>query len=258
MTAIKRAIVCGSTDGIGKAIALSLCKEGYAITLIARDLNKLEIVKSELYKINSNNHFFIQLDFDQPESIKPCLAAVENWHSTEFMLINNVGGPMPQNILECEIQDFQSVFNKYLLSFSELSKFFSSKMKEANWGRIVNILGTTILEPIPGFSLSVVKSATSNWAKALSIELGKYNITVNNVLPGPTNTKELDEIINIVSTQAGITREQLINDTLTRIPLRRIAEPTEIADGVTFLCSDKAAFITGSNIKIDGGYSTCL
>jgi 3-oxoacyl-[acyl-carrier protein] reductase len=258
MTAIKRAIVCGSTDGIGKAIALSLCKEGYAITLIARDLNKLEIVKSELDKINSNNHFFIQLDFNQPESIKPSLAAVENWQATEFMLINNVGGPMPQNILECEIQDFQSVFNKYLLSFSELSKFFSSKMKKANWGRIVNILGTTILEPIPGLSLSVVKSATSNWAKALSIELGKFNITVNNVLPGPTNTKELDEIIEIVSKQAGITREQLINDTLTRIPLRRIAEPTEIADGVTFLCSDKAAFITGSNIKIDGGYSTCL
>lgn len=258
MTAIKRAIVCGSTDGIGKAIALSLCKEGYAITLIARDLNKLEIVKSELDKINSNNHFFIQLDFNQPESIKPCLAAIENWQSTDFILINNVGGPMPQNILDCEIQDFQSVFNKYLLSFSELSKFFSSKMKEANWGRIVNILGTTILEPIPGLSLSVVKSATSNWAKALSIELGKFNITVNNVLPGPTNTKELDEIIDIVSKQAGITREQLINDTITRIPLRRIAEPTEIADGVTFLCSDKAAFITGSNIKIDGGYSTCL
>jgi len=258
MARIKRAIVCGGTDGIGKAIALNLCKEGYAITLIARDLNKLEIVKSELDKINFNNHFFIQLDFNQPESIKPCLAAIENWRSTDFVLINNVGGPMPQNILDCKIQDFQSVFNKYLLSFSELSKFFASKMKEANWGRIVNILGTTILEPIPGLSLSVVKSATSNWAKALSIELGKHNITVNNVLPGPTNTKELDEIIDIISKKAGITREQLINDTLTRIPLRRIAEPAEIADGVTFLCSDKAAFITGSNIKIDGGYSTCL
>lgn len=258
MTDVRRAIICGSTEGIGKAIAINLCKEGYAITLISRNLEKLKILKAELNLIKSNDHSFIQTDFDKPEEINYCLSKVDNLKLGKLVLVNNVGGPPPKEILECSINDFQRVFNKQVLSFSEVTKYFVPKMKEEKWGRIINIIGTTILEPIPGLGLSVIKGATANWSKALSVELGKYNITVNNVLPGPTKTRELDTIIEIFAEKANKTKEEFIKDSLGRIPLRRFAEPAEIADGVAFLSSDKASFITGTNLKIDGGFTTCL
>lgn len=258
MKEVKRAVIGGASDGIGKAIAMKLCDEGYAITLLSRNFEKLDTVRSELNNIRKDNHSIIQLDFNEPDIIVDTLNANQIPFAKKLVLVNNVGGPMPKNISDCTIDDYQTVFNKYVLSFSEISKYLSVRMKENNWGRIINILGTTILEPIPGLSLSVIKSATANWSKALSIELGRHNITVNNILPGPTKTKELYEIIRILSQQTNKTEEQLINDTINKMSIKRFAEPAEIADGVAFLCSDSASFITGSNLKIDGGYSTYL
>lgn len=254
----KRAIIGGATDGIGKAIALKLCEQGYAITLVSRNIEKLNAVRLEVENVRKDNHTVIQLDFNNPSILVDTLEANQIPFAERLVLINNVGGPMPKNISDCSIEDYQAVFNKYVLSFSEISKYASNRMKGNNWGRIINILGTTILEPIPGLSLSVIKSATANWSKALSIELGSYNITVNNILPGPTKTKELYEIIKILSHQTNKPEEELIRDTINKMPIKRFAESSEIAEGAAFLCSDNASFITGTNLKIDGGYSTYL
>ncbi len=258
MKGSKRAIVSGSTSGIGKAVALALCREGYAITQISRNANKLEEVNLDLNNIRQDDHYYLQIDFEYPEQISKILEDKHMFRSDKLVLVNNVGGPLPKATLECSLHDFQSVFNKYLLSFHQITTFFVSQMKLNEWGRIVNVLGTTVISPIPGLGLSVIKSATANWTKTLSIELGKYGITVNNVLPGPTNTKELAEIVKFFSAKENKSPDVYLDEVLKKMPLRRIAEPEEIADGVAFLSSEKASFITGTNLRIDGGYTQCL
>lgn len=258
MSEKKRAIVCGSTDGIGRAVAELLCMDGYAITLIARNLEKLKTVNEALHNSCNNDHNFVQFDFEYPGKLREVLKSEFVFDADKYVLVNNVGGPMPKTLSECTIDDFQEEVNKYLFSFHLLSTFFIPIMKNRNWGRIVNILGTTIIAPISGLGLSVIKSASANWAKALSSEVGVFNITVNNILPGPTDTKEMHNIIKILAEKENLTPEVYLANVLSTIPLRRAAQPNEIAEVVAFLCSEKASYITGSNIKVDGGYTGCL
>lgn len=251
----KRAVISGSTDGIGKACAKLLCKYGYSITLISKNLSNLQKVKDELLEIEDGDHNYIVIDFNLPKSITEVLK--NNWadKSEQILLINNTGGPTPKNLMDCNIEDFQTTFNRYLLSFHEMTSFFVPKMKEKRWGRIINILGTSVLEPIPTIPLASIKSATEHWSKILASELGSFNITVNNIHPGPTDTKELHSIVNILSAKEGISKKEYLDKLCKQIPLNRIATVNEIAEGAFFLCSDKASFITGSSIKIDGGYT---
>lgn len=258
MTTAKRAIISGSTDGIGRATAINLCRDGYAVTLISRNIAKLIKLKEELNCIRADEHTIVEADLEQYEDVKEILADHKLPPSEKLILVNNVGGPMPKDIMDCDVKDFQAVFNKYFLSYHQLTQHFVPAMKRNKWGRIINILGTIILSPIPGMGLSSIKSATSNWSKSLSMELGVFNITVNDVLPGPTRTKELTNVIKGLAKRENMSPDDYLDQVVRKMSLRRIGEPEEIAEGVAFLSSDKARFITGSRLTMDGGYTTCL
>ena len=174
------------------------------------------------------------------------------------ILLNCSSGPLPKNILQCKINDFQTVFNQHFLSVHIITKKAIEGMKEKKYGRIINVLGTSINEPIPDFGLSSIKAATANWTKILSQEVGKYNITVNNILPGPTDTNELKKIITLLAKKQKISKEELLKRVSADTSVGRIAKPEEIANMILFVASEYSSYISGTNISVDGGYTKSI
>ena len=189
----KNALVCGSTQGIGKASAISLAEEGVNITLIARNEEKLKSVLSELPN-NNQQHNYIVADFSNPQELKEKIeASTLNFH----ILINNSGGPAGGPVFNAKLEEFERAFTQHLKCNHVLVQAVVPFMKEAGFGRIINIISTSVKQPLDGLGVSnTIRGAVANWSKTLANELGQFNITVNNVLPGATNTERLNEIIN--------------------------------------------------------------
>lgn len=249
----KTAIVCGGSHGIGKATAILLAEAGCSVIILGRNQEALQKTLKELDKSKSQIHRLFRVDLVELDQTLKIIQDINKQTSVDI-LINNVGGPPPVNVSECTTDEFLDVFSKQFLSFHILAQNTLPGMKNNMFGRIINVLGTSIKEPIPGFGLSTVKAATANWAKALSKEVGKYNITVNNILPGPTNTRELEGLLQFFAEQEGIEKEEYLLKTTANISLRRIAQPEEIGNVIVFLASQFASYITGSNIRVDGGF----
>jgi 3-oxoacyl-[acyl-carrier protein] reductase len=255
----KRAIVCGSTDGIGKAIAIELANMGAEITLIARNEDKLKNTVSELSLQNDQRHDYLCADFDHPNQVQDVIDEYVKKSGNIEILINNSGGPAAGKAIEANVEEYRLAFNRHLICNQIISKAVVPKMKTVGYGRIINIISTSVKSPLPNLGVSnTVRGAVANWAKTLSVELASFGITVNNVLPGATHTGRLTSIIKNKAQKSGITEQDSENHMLSEIPAGRFAAPEEVAAAACFLASPSAGYINGINLPVDGGRLSCL
>ena len=252
----KNAIVCGSTQGIGKATAIELALMGANVTLIARDKNKLASVVSNLDTKQGQSHSYLCVDFSNTDELRTKLKNIDkNYH----ILINNTGGPDGGPITEANTESFENAFKMHLINNQILAQSVIPGMIKEGYGRIVNIISTSVKAPIAGLGVSnTIRAAVANWAKTLSLELGEHGITVNNILPGFTNTNRLKSIIAKKSEKQGISENEVIKTMMKSIPANRFGEAKETANAVAFLCSPAAAYINGINLPVDGGRTASL
>ena len=249
----KNALVCGSTQGIGKATAIALAEEGVNVTLLARNEDKLKAVLNDLPQ--HRNHRYLVADFSNPEELKTILKVHNNFH----ILVNNTGGPPAGTILNAEIEEFEIAFTQHLKCNHILAKALIPFMKTQCYGRIINVISTSVKQPIEGLGVSnTVRGAVANWSKTLATEVGPHGITVNNVLPGATATERLTQILHNVAKKIDGTYEQAETMMKNVTPAKRFAQPKEIADAITFLASDCAGYINGINLPVDGGRTKSL
>ena len=253
----KHALVCGSTQGIGKAAAVALANEGAKLTLVARNEAKLKAVIAALP--NAEQHNYIIADFMNPTELKSKVESyIQNNHGFHI-LINNTGGPRSGAIINASLEEFENAFTQHLKCNHVLAQLTVPFMKEESYGRIINVISTSVKEPIEGLGVSnTIRNAVGNWSKTLSFELGQFGITVNNVLPGFTETERLNEIIKIKADQAQTSIEKMTAIMKNYTPAKRFAKPEETANAVVFLASAAASYINGVNIPVDGGRTKSL
>jgi 3-oxoacyl-[acyl-carrier protein] reductase len=251
----KNALVCGSTQGIGKATAILLAKEGVNVTLIARNEEKLKAVLSEL-ESDKQCHSYLVADFSKPKELRK---VIENSNLQFHILVNNTGGPRSGAILDATLDEFQQAFSQHLLCNHILVQAVVPFMKTQCFGRIINVISTSVKEPIPGLGVSnTIRNAVGNWSKTLAEEIGSHGITVNNVLPGFTETVRLSEIIKIKAKNENKSIEQMTEIMKSYSPAKRFAKPEETASAIVFLASEKASYINGINLPVDGGRTKSL
>lgn len=255
----KTAMVCGSTQGIGKASAIELAQLGANIVLVARNEESLKTTIAELDVSKGQQHEFLAVDFQSPNKLKE---KAENFVATNglvHILVNNTGGPPGGMIQNAKVEDFIQTFSNHLICNHILVQALLDGMKKAGYGRIINIISTSVKIPLKNLGVSnTIRAAVANWSKTLSNEVASYGITVNNVLPGATLTGRLQNIIETKSNNTGESLNEIKNDMESEIPLGRFAEPSEIANAVAFLASPAASYITGINVPVDGGRTGCL
>jgi 3-oxoacyl-[acyl-carrier protein] reductase len=246
----KRALVCGGSDGIGKAIAGIFARSGTQVILAARSEEKLQTVLKEL---PGDGHSYIIADFSRPEALEKKVKPLVSERPVHI-LINNSGGPAPGNISDADPESLQTAFNSHVISSQILSAIVLEGMKKEKYGRIINIVSTSVREPIKGLGVSnTIRAAIAGWAKTLSSEVAPFGINVNNILPGYTNTARLRSLIEKKAMSAGKTIDEIKREMLSEIPAGRFAEPEEPAALALFLASPFASYITGVSIQVDGG-----
>lgn len=251
----KNALVCGSSQGIGKAAAIALAELGANVTLLARNADTLEQVKDELGTEANQHHQILLADFSVSDQVKAVVSQHKNFH----ILVNNTGGPPGGMAKDAGLEEFSTAFNNHLLNNQILVQAVIPFMQEERYGRIINIISTSVKIPIRGLGVSnTIRGAVASWAKTLANELGSYGITVNNVLPGATSTSRLDSIIEVKSKKQGITVQEVEQQLREEIPAARFADPSEVASAVGFLASPAAAYINGINLPVDGGRTGAL
>ena len=254
----KNALVCGSSKGIGKAVAIALSELGANITLTARNEDALLEAIQELQAAKGQQHDFMLADFSKPEELKE-LMSHQLRDTTYQILINNTGGPAPGNILDASPEQFESAFRNHLLCNHLLATLLIPGMKQSGYGRIVNIISTSVKIPLKGLGVSnTIRGAVANWSKTLSNELAAFGITVNNILPGATNTERLQQIIRGKAQKGGKHPDEIEKEMMEEIPMQRFGDPSEVAAAAAFLCSPSASYITGINIPVDGGRTGSL
>ena len=255
----KRALVAGSTQGIGKAIAIELALLGANVTLLARNEEALKKTKAELNTEKGQQHSYIVADFSMPEEVRKNVNHYIQRQGTVNILVNNTGGPPAGPINTANTDDFLAAFNTHLICNHILAQACINGMKHSGYGRIINIISTSVKQPLHNLGVSnTIRAAVANWSKTMANELGSFGITVNNVLPGATNTQRLQGIIdnNAIINQRPL--DDVKNDMVKEIPMKRFAEAAEIANAVAFLASPAAAYINGINLPVDGGRTACL
>ena len=253
----KVSLVCGSTQGIGRAAAMALASEGVKVTLLARNEAKLKLVLSELPK--TAVHDYIVADFSKIEELQLNVSDYINKNPGFHILINNTGGPRSGSIINATLEQFESAFTMHLKCNHVLTQLLVPYMKSEGYGRIINVISTSVKEPIEGLGVSnTIRNAVGNWSKTLSFELGAFGITVNNILPGFTETARLNEIIEEKANKANRSFKEMEKLMKNYTPAKRFAKPKETANTVVFLASEAASYINGVNIPVDGGRTKSL
>jgi 3-oxoacyl-[acyl-carrier protein] reductase len=256
----KKAIVCGSTQGIGRSTAKRLAQMGASVILVSRNEEKLSKVLTDLPIVDKGQkHEMLIADFTQPSSLKNVLADFMSGSQIVHVLVNNTGGPPGGPIKDASTQEFINAFNQHLICNHILVQAVYPGMINAKYGRIINVISTSVKQPIEGLGVSnTIRGAVANWSKTLASELGPHGITVNNVLPGATATERLTDILHNVSKKIKGTFEDAENMMKNVTPAKRFAEPEEIAGAISFLASSEASYINGINLPVDGGRTKSL
>jgi 3-oxoacyl-[acyl-carrier protein] reductase len=250
----KTALVCGSTQGIGRAVATELSGMGAKIVLLARNEEKLKDVSKAL----GNGCEYLVADFSKPEEVKK---VVSDYVASNpiHILINNTGGPPGGPIADAKEEEFYSAFTNHLINNHNLVKAVKQSMIDGGYGRIINVISTSVKIPLTGLGVSnTIRGAVANWSKTLANELGIHQITVNNVLPGATETERLTSIISNKASKSGATEETVAATMAGAVPMNRFAKPEEVANAIAFLASPAAAYINGINVPVDGGRTGSL
>ena len=254
----KRALVCGSTQGIGKACALELALLGASVTLMARDESKLKTTLNELSAVAGQWHDYLVADFTFPDEVKKKIEHYTREHDVA-VLVNNTGGPPAGDAFDALPQDFINAFSSHLLCNHVLTQSVVPGMKRNGYGRIINIISTSVKIPIRGLGVSnTIRGAVANWSKTLSLELAAFGITVNNILPGSTKTARIDFVIQSQAQKSGKSSEEIRNKMIAEVPAGRMAEASEVAAVVAFLATPAAGYVNGVNIPVDGGRTGAL
>jgi len=250
----KKAIVCGSTQGLGFASATELALLGADVTLMARNEEKLKAAVKELPTSKKQKHQYIVADFQNPQLVKD---AIDKYLAGEIkinILVNNTGGPKGGDITKATAEEFLQAFNTHLICNQILVQVALPLMKSSGYGRIVNIISTSVKEPINGLGVSnTIRAAVASWSKTLANEVGQFGITVNNVLPGSTRTARYDSIIKNLANKNEESEMDAEKRMVDSIPLKKIGSPEDFGAVVAFLCSPAASYITGINLPVDGG-----
>ena len=255
----KTALVCGSTQGIGKATAIELASLGANIILLARNEEKLNATLTELDSTKGQRHSYLVADFSNPTDLKATIQKYIQAGNKIHILINNSGGPKGGAIKDAAPEEFLLAFNQHLICNHILVQAIYPVMKEEGYGRIINVISTSVKQPLPNLGVSnTIRGAVANWSKTLANELGVFGITVNNVLPGATNTARLQSIAKIKAEQHNESVEDVFVEMASETPMKRIAQPEEIAAAIAFLASPAAAYINGINVPVDGGRTKSL
>jgi 3-oxoacyl-[acyl-carrier protein] reductase len=255
----KVALVSGSTQGIGKAAALAMAKSGATIVLLARNKEKLISVAAELPTPSSQKHQYLVADFSLPNQLKSVISGWLRDGNHADILVNNTGGPKGGAIASAPVEEFIAAFNQHLICNHILVQALLPKMKENRFGKIINVISTSVKQPLPQLGVSnTIRGAVGNWSKTLANELGPFNITVNNVLPGATNTERLKGIAENKSHLTQDSVDSIFETMASESPMQRIAEPEEIAQAILFLASPMSSYVNGINIPVDGGRTKSL
>lgn len=255
----KTALVCGSTQGIGKATAIELASLGATVVLMARNQDKLTSTKDELPKPLGQVHDYLVADFSNPENVKQVVMDYIQKGKSIQILVNNTGGPKGGLIRNAEIEEFYAAFTQHLICNHILVQSLFDGMKNSGYGRIINVISTSVKQPLPNLGVSnTIRGAVANWSKTLANELGEFGITVNNVLPGATNTARLQFIASNKASQTKETVEEIFDEMASESPMKRIAQPEEVAAAIAFLASPAASYINGINVPVDGGRTKSL
>lgn len=249
----KTALVAGSTQGIGFASAQALASLGASCVLIARNETALKDAITRLDVSKGQEHQCLVADFQKPEEVRQQVAGFVQ-RTPIHILVNNSGGPAAGPITEAKPEAFLQAFNQHLICNHLLVTTVMQGMKAAGYGRIINIISTSVKIPLKGLGVSnTIRGAVASWAKTMANELAAGGITVNNVLPGATATGRLDAIINNKASKTGLAQQEVEKEMLEEIPAKRFGRPEEIAALVAFLASPAAGYINGTSIPVDGG-----
>jgi len=250
----KRAIVCGSTRGIGRACAEELAGRGADVILVARDESALRDTARSLARPHGEGHSWVRADFRDVEEVRREVTAHLRETGPAHILVNNTGGPPRGPIVEADPEDFLKALSAHVGCGQVLVQAVLPGMREAGYGRVINIVSVSVIAPIPGLGVSnTTRAAVANWARTLAHELGPFGVTVNNVLPGYTATGRLEELAESIAAAQECSVEQVEAEWQAGIPLRRLARPSEIAAVVGFLASPAASYVSGVNLPVDGG-----
>ncbi|MBO73826.1 MAG: short-chain dehydrogenase [Flavobacteriales bacterium] len=252
----KHAVVCGATQGIGLAAAQHLAGLGARVTLLARNAERLEEARRSLSQ--PERHMTAQADFSRPQEVKAAIEAVVNEHPVHI-LVNNTGGPAGGPIVEAEVDAFINTFQQHLICNQLLAQAVLTGMKDAGYGRIINVISTSVKQPLTNLGVSnTIRGAVANWAKTWANEVGVHGITVNNVLPGATNTARLEQIIANKADKIDASTGEIHAQMAAAVPLKRTGEPEEVGRAIAFLASPSASYISGINLPVDGGRTSSL
>ena len=249
----KTALVGGSTQGIGLASAQELAAMGATCVLISRNEEKLKHAVTTLDASKGQQHTYLIADYQYPDQVQEVVSAFVK-DSTVHILINNSGGPAGGPVVDAKPESFISAFQQHLLCNHIITTLVLPGMKAAGFGRVVNIISTSVKIPLKDLGVSnTIRGAVASWAKTMANEVGQFGITVNNVLPGATATERLDTILNNKSAKTGKDRSAVEHEMMEEVPARRFGKPGEIAAVVAFLSSPAAAYVNGTSIPVDGG-----
>ncbi len=255
----RHALVCGASQGIGRACAIELATLGASVTLLARRAEVLEALAAELPRIHAAQaHDFLVADSADTEGLR---ASVQQLAATRpvHVLVNNSGGPPPGPVRGARVDAFLDAYRAHLVANLVRAEIVVPGMQGAGYGRIINIISTSVKEPLAGLGVSnTTRWAVSVWAKTLATELAPLGITVNNVLPGSTRTPRVEQVVAARARKSGQSVDAAQRTMESEIPMRRFAEPAEIAAAVAFLASPAAGYITGINLPVDGGRTRSL
>lgn len=249
----KNAIICGSSQGIGLAIAEELALLGANCTLIARNEEALKFAMHELDIALRQQHSYLVADFNKPDEVKKIIEEYVKHHAIHI-LVNNTGGPPVGPVTEATEEDFLKAFNQHLICNHILTKAVIPSMKKEGFGRIINVISISVKTPLRNLGVSnTIRWAVASWSKTMANELGQFNITVNNILPGYTKTQRIASMIANNAAKLNVEKETVQKEMEKDIPMKRFAEPQEIAAVAAFVASPAASYINGASIVVDGG-----
>ncbi len=249
----KKALVGGSTKGIGEAIARQLAKSGASVTLMARSKERMQAIVKEMDTSQGQEHQYLVADFSNFETFKTNISAFFE-HNTIDILVNNTQGPQAGGALEKKVDDYQEAFDLLFKSVVFTTELALKHMQKNQWGRIINVASISVKEPLNYLALSnTIRAAVVTWAKSLAYDVAKDGITVNSTLTGYFDTDRIAQLNFKKAEKLGISPDEVRANMEEQVPMKRIGKPEEYGYLVAFLASDRAAFITGTNIPIDGG-----
>lgn len=251
----KTAVVCGSSQGLGRAIADALAAEGANVVINSRSLDKLLAVKAEIVEATGANVEAVACDLTPADGPSDLVSAAERAFGQVDILVTNTGGP-PAGLFEDHGPDvWRQAIEQNFESVVNLVRAALPGMKERQWGRILNVTSISVKQPVEGLILSnSIRAGITGFAKTISNEVARHGVTVNNVLPGYTRTERLIHLAEAVSARDGITIDEVYEGWADEIPMGRLADPPELGSVAAFLCSEQASYVTGQSIAVDGGW----